>query len=178
MGALTSPEGRLLPEVKARVNSAYAAFGDYRRQIFGAGCLSSEAKFAFLDVFLDTRIFYGSESWVPRPSDIGPITTAHIKFCRTILGMTNAGQLRELRTSDVEVVRAACRPSPPACSGASASATSRGSPRTALRSWALSSLLLLRSRGRGPVNCGRMQNGFAGSSSQGAATLIPSCANT
>ena len=67
MSALTSPEGRLLSEVKSRVNSAYAAFGDYKRQIFGAGCLSSEAKFAFLDVCLGTRIFYGSETWAPMP---------------------------------------------------------------------------------------------------------------
>ena len=57
MGALSSPECNVAPEVRARVRLARAAFVEFRSGVFASSGLDVSTRMEFLHAFVDSRLF-------------------------------------------------------------------------------------------------------------------------
>ena len=111
MGAVVTPELRMLPELKSRASSTRAAFLQLRTQLFTAGALTHKVKASLSDSLLLSRLFYGAESWQELTGPEAHLITATlVAIDRAILRMSNVGMVPELRTTDAQVQAASGRP--------------------------------------------------------------------
>ena len=108
MGALSSPECNVAPEVRARVRLARAAFVEFRSGVFANRGLNVNTRMEFLHAFVDSRLFYGASTWCKLSSrSVACIESLRVQVCRTIHRMHNAGLSAEDRTSDTQVIQKA-----------------------------------------------------------------------
>ena len=74
MGALSSPECNVAPEVRARVRLARAAFVEFRSGVFASSGLDVSTRMEFLHAFVDSRLFFTA----PPPGVSYPAVRLHV----------------------------------------------------------------------------------------------------